>query len=402
MRVLYLVPQPKREGQLARYSFLNEEIRALSAAGVEAVVLSRATLEERSTRLRASAQALPFVLRRIGAIPTRNLLTRAAYSSYRVECFAADLIRRERIDVIHSHFGWPGGLGGLLARAHTGRPLVASIRGNDILAEASINYGGRLKPFYDRAIRRLLRSADRTIYFSDWMRQQACRLGARADRCRVIRKGVNLAHFGRAQDQQASRTALGFGQRPLLLSVAGLVPRKGIAHILEALAGLKDTHDFSYVVCGEGPQRDDLIALTRRFGLEDRTTFTGRIDRAQMPAYFAACDVFVHAALLEAAGNVLLEAMAAGRPVVCTDAGGPAEYVHHGTTGYVVAVGDVAGLRAYLGRLLDDAALRDRLGAAGQAWALQYADYPRMIKEIVGVYDEVLRTHPARHVAGAR
>ena len=137
------------------------------------------------------------------------------------------------------------------------------------------------------------------------------------------------------------------------------------------------------VICGEGVERERLQGLSESLGLGDRTCFRGRVDRQAISQYFAACDVFVLASTLEAAGNVLLEAMAAARPVVCTASGGPAEYVRDGETGFVVPVADVAALAARLRLLLDDPALADRLGEQGHRLAQDGYGFDRMTGDIV-------------------
>ena len=109
-----------------------------------------------------------------------------------------------------------------------------------------------------------------------------------------------------------------------------------------------------------------------------------------MPVFFAACDVFVLASTLEAAGNVLLEAMASARPVICTASGGPGEYIHHGETGFVVPVADVTALADRIRLLLDKPALGDQLGAAGRSRALGRLDSQRMVGDIVRIYDDVV------------
>src|SRR5690606_18074217 len=112
-----------------------------------------------------------------------------------LEYVASMIAAEEGIDLIHSHFAWPQGLGGVTVRAITGLPLVASLRGTDILVDPSIQYGRRAMPTFDRGVRHLLRVADRTLYFSNYMRDAALRLGARPEVAEVIRKGVDLTHF---------------------------------------------------------------------------------------------------------------------------------------------------------------------------------------------------------------
>lgn len=406
MRVLYLVPQPKRPDRIGAYSFLDEEIEALALAGIEAFALSTAAPDDRSCRhVRLLAydprvagagawRAAGFLARHVGQLPVRNLWHPTGCSrTTRIEYVASTVVKEFGIDLVHSHFAWPQGSGGMLCRAATGRPLVASLRGTDILVDPSIDYGRRAAATFDRSLRRMLTTADRTVYFSRYMRDQGVALGAVPERTRVIRKGVDLSQFTAAADRQALRESLGFGSRPMLLTVGGLIPRKGIHHLLDALAGIRDQHDFTFVVCGEGPERARLEAQAERLGLAGRTRFVGQVDRQTIPQYFAACDMFLLASILEAAGNVLFEAMASGRPVVCTDAGGPQEYVADGETGFVVPVGDTAALGARISQLLTDEELRESLGREAERRTRGEFDYDRMVTDLIAVYDETLRPH---------
>lgn len=403
MRVLYLVPQPKVPDRIGAYTFLDEEIQALAAHGVTAFVL--ATVPERdrmvgrvalrSTESRATVlsrvRAARYLVAGTGAVPIRSArYPLRAYRAIWAELVAARVAREERVDLIHSHFAWPQGLGGSLARSLTGIPLVASLRGTDILADASIQYGRQANPYFGRALGHLLATADRTVFFSDFMRDHAVGLGARAGATRVIRKGVDLSHFQPVPDRVAVRRTLGLPDAPMVLTVAGLIPRKGIHHVIAALASLKDSHQFSFVVCGDGPERERLGRLAAEVGIGDRVIFPGRVSRERIPAYFAACDVFVLASIMEAAGNVLFEAMACARPVVCTDSGGPGEYVTDGETGFVVPVGDEAALSHRLRELLDDPSLQERLGAEGRRRTIERFDYERMVSDLLEVYREVL------------
>ena len=414
MKVLYLTPQATRDTALAKYTFLDEEIAALRAGGIRPYVLSRRVrrVEERDgivlwplPRERsagARVRSVGFMVRSSGTMPAANLLAFFDwYQAGRIERVAADLVRREQIDLIHSHFAWPDGLGGSLVKATTRRPLVACLRGSDILIDESIDYGSRGRRFYDRNLRRLLRTADRTTYFSKFMAEKGIELGANPTRTRVLQKAVDLSHFGVTADRAAARESLGLGRRPMILTVGSMIPRKGIDLILESLARLRGEFDFSFVVCGDGPERQMLDALVRRLSLEDRTHFVGRIAREEIPKYFGACEIFVLASVLEAAGNVLFEAMASARPIVCTAAGGPGEYVQDGATGFVVPVGDTAAIADRIGALLRDPALADRLGAAGRHRALTEYAYPRLVRDIKAIYDEVRNPDVAFERKGA-
>lgn len=404
MKVLYLVPQPKTVGRLGAYTFLDEEIHALAKRGVDTYVLSRVADQDTTigqVRLISLAarvspasriRAARHLISTIDGLPLRSIrYPLRAYRASWTETVAADVVREEGIDLIHSHFAWPQGLGGAFARVLTGRPLVASLRGTDILVDPSIEYGRQANPFFGRALARLLHSADRTVYFSRFMRDTGVGLGARPEAARVIRKGVDLGHFAPAADRVGARRALGLGPGPMVLTVAGLIARKGIDHLLAAVARVRQQRDVTLVICGDGPDRNKLEAMAAELSIGDRVVFAGRVARDVIPRYFASCDVFALASVKEAAGNVLFEAMASGRPVVCTDAGGPGEYVTDGETGFVVPVADTAAMASRLGQLLDDPILADRLGAEGRRRTIDEFDYDRMVSDLLEVYREVLK-----------
>ena len=401
MKVLYLIPQAKRPDRIGAYTFLDEEIQALSAAGVDAFVLSRKAPADRlcgAVRIKSARQAFKtkihaarFIAGRAADVPFRNLLhPGTVYHAGWLEQVASRIVLDEKIDLIHSHFAWPEGFGGILARAETGRPLVASLRGTDVLLDPALDYGRRMDSDYDRAIHMMMRIADRTICFSQFMRNHVVSLGVDPDRARVVRKGVDLSQFQPAEDRQALKAGLGLDRRPLILSVGGLIPRKGVHITLEALALVRRTHDFQFVVCGEGPELDRLQQLARTLDVHDATTFVGTVDRQTVARYFAACDVLAHAPIVEAAGNVLFEAMASGRPVVCSRAGGPEEYVEDGRSGYVVPAQDPGALAESIAALLADPALADRLGREGLRQSRTAFSFDRMTRDILAVYEEAV------------
>lgn len=378
MRVLHLAPPRTRPDRLTAHTFIDEEIDAIRRAGVDCLTLPDAIGASRSG-------TLAFAARRAADLPARTFRDpRETFHTVRTEYAAAQLIRECHVDLIHSHFGWPGGFGGLLAAADTHVPLVASIRGMDILTSPAINYGLRLDAAYDAAVRTLLRRADRTLCATTFMRDRALALGARGDRAVVIRKGVDLECFRPPADRSAAQQALGV-RGPIVLAVGALSPRKGVIRILNALSTMKDLA-WTFVVCGEGPERQSLQAWSANVGIENRVIFAGSIGRDRIGAYFAAADVFVHAAVMEAAGNVILEALASGCPVICTDSGGPAEYVVNGDTGFVVDGDDHTMLGDRLRLALESASLRCRMSRCARQSAERYFPYDRMVAEVVATY----------------
>lgn len=407
LRVLYLAPAARRRGRLTEFTFLDDEIRAFAAAGVEAHLLSTSAdgdrvadgvvicrLRERGT-WRDRLRTLAFLARHqqlLDAVMIRHLRHTAYHA--RFEMLAAEYVRRNRIDLVHSMFGWPGGLGGALARKATGVPLIANFRGMDLLVDREIGYGMRTGPVADSAIRMLLRNADRTLYATSFMRNRGIELGALPDRAVWIPKGVDAERFRPAEDRRELRRRLGFDV-PIVLCVCGLIARKRVDIAIEALARINTSPAPHLVICGDGPEREALEQLARDRSIDDRVRFEGYVEREKIADYFAACDVFVLTSQLEAAGNVILEAMAAGRPVICTDSGGPPEYVEDGETGYVVPPDPVA-LASRLVQLLTDPATTETFGARAREIILERYTYDRMVQDVLRLYNDTVTSSRRR------
>lgn len=171
-----------------------------------------------------------------------------------------------------------------------------------------------------------------------------------------------------AVDADAVPVADPGGDGPLgLVSVGRLHWKKGHHHTLAALAALLELGvDAELRIVGDGPQLEELTFARHELGLEDRVTFVRDLDRTGAWAELARAQVFVHGAVSEGFGNAVLEAQAAGLPVVTTDAEGLAENVADGVTGIVVPRRDPAALATALAALAADPARRVAMGAAGR------------------------------------
>jgi phosphatidylinositol alpha-1,6-mannosyltransferase len=129
---------------------------------------------------------------------------------------------------------------------------------------------------------------------------------------------------------------------------------------------MKAVPDVFYVVVGEGDLQPRLEELARENAVRDRVIFAGAARLEQLKAYYSRADVYVMPSLQEGFGIVFLEAMAFGKPVIASEHGGAPEIVQDGVTGFLVKPGDLEALTAHLIQLLQDPALRARMGAAGR------------------------------------
>ena len=403
MRVLYLAKPAGAPDRLTAYSFVDEEILSLLGRGVfiyhiahdgttgQELPEHHRNLHQVSLATRHSLSelfsTLVFMWSARQLIPFRSWFRlRRLYRICRIEKLAAETIAENDIDVIHTNFGWPGGFGGVLASKATKCPLVASCRGMDIIVDSELPYGLRRGAGFDAAVRILLTNADRTIHNSDFIREKAILLGAHRDRAQTIRKGVDCDHFNTPCPNSSSEN-----DPPVILTVGGLIKRKGVDVILDALAILSKTHRFKFLIVGDGKERQSLMDQCDQLSLADKTEFVGRVGRPEIPKFFANCDIFVLASIWEAAGNVLLEAMASGKAIVTTDSGGPPEYVAEGRTGFIVPVRNAECMANRIAMLLDDPELREQFGQRARIRAAEEFPYSKMVDRILEVYSTLQR-----------
>jgi len=175
-----------------------------------------------------------------------------------------------------------------------------------------------------------------------------------------------------------------FGTGPIVGAVTRLSPEKGVDVALRALATVPET---TFVVVGDGGRRSELEQLARELGVEARTRFLGYQTEPQ--DYLAGMDVVVQASRRDAMGLSILEAMAAGLPVVATDVGSTNEAVADGVTGFLVPPDDATALADRLRQLVDDAELRTRMGKAARARYEEHFTAARYARAYEALYDEL-------------
>ena len=246
-------------------------------------------------------------------------------------------------DLVHAHW-LPAGAVGLA----TGKPVVVTLHGTDVELARRVPWLARL----------VLRRARAVVAVSHALADEARRLGA--SEVRVVPNGVELpAEPGEEADP------------PYVLFAGRLSPEKGVLELVEAANGLP------LVVAGDGPLRDRVPQAR------------GVLPRAELDALLAGAAVVAVPSRREGFGLVAAEAMAHGKPVVASAVGGLLDLVVDGETGLLVPPGDVAALRAALERLLGDAQLRRRLGAAGRARARERLSWDAQISATLAVYHEL-------------
>lgn len=296
----------------------------------------------------------------------------------------AKAVRAERPHVVHWHAARAHALGALAALLAPGPKRVLSRR-VDFRVRRSI--GSRI--LYDAL------PADAIAAISEGVRRALVESGVPEARIRVIPSGIDLAPFETPFDREAARASLGLDPGDVLaIQVAALAPHKSQTTLLQAAAKVAGTAPRLRVwIAGEGSLRDRLEAEHETLGLGERVRLLGF--RVDVTALLRAADLFVLSSYLEGLGTSVLDAMAAGLPVVATEVGGVPEVVRHGETGLLVPPRDPEALAGAMSRLAGDPALRDSMGRAGRALAREFgAD--RTAGATRALYEELLdgAAHP--------
>ena len=211
---------------------------------------------------------------------------------------------------------------------------------------------------------------------------------------RVIRNGVTLPPPVDEARRLAARAALDIVDGSAVVGCVGVFKRaKGQARVVDAMLIARREHRDAWLVfVGDGPERSAVEQRVRASGL-DRVRFLGAVSDAR--TLYDGFDVVISASDAEGLPNVVLEAAAAGRPIVATAAGGTPEIVIDGVTGLLVPVGDTEGLGRGLGLLLHDRDLALRLGVAGRAHAAGAFSVERFVAETADLYEEMSHRHGA-------
>lgn len=282
-------------------------------------------------------------------------------------------LRRQRIELLHVHSrrgaDWLG-------------PLVAMLIGIPVIVSRRIDNPP------DAWLRWLMRRRySRVICISNAIQDVLLEAGVDAQSMLIINSAVDAARFaGPAAADARQRLTGNADGGPLIGVIAQLIERKGHRFLLRALPGLRQAFPgLQVVLLGRGPLRDALQASVREAGLAGCVHFAGFRD--DLDELLAALTLVVHPALMEGLGVALLQAAAAGVPVVGFAAGGVTQAVAHEHSGLLVAPGDPVALGAAIGRLLGDDALRARMSENARQRVINEFSIETMVQRHAALYD---------------
>lgn len=233
----------------------------------------------------------------------------------------------------------------------------------------------------------------RVITISEAIRSVLLHQGLDGEKVRCIRSALDPTPFESPCDREAFRSAFGLeaGARTVGMA-AQFIPRKGHDLLLRAVpAILRDHPSTRFLLFGRGPFHAEIRERVRKADLEGAVFFPGFRD--DLPGILPCLDVLVHPAAMEGLGIILLQAGAAGIPVVASDAGGIPEAVAHGETGLLFPSGDARALATAVSDLLADTARARAMGEAGRIRIRRDFSVDRMVEGNLAIYKELLATH---------
>ncbi|MFW2405008.1 MAG: glycosyltransferase family 4 protein [Gammaproteobacteria bacterium] len=289
------------------------------------------------------------------------------------------VIRELRPSIVHVHSRRGADRFGGQAALLAGVPAVLSRR----VDSRESMFGGFKYGFYEYV-----------IAISDCIRRQLLDVGVPAGKIRLVPSGVSAAPTDAGWTRDRYLAEFGLGEDDLVVfMIAQLIPRKGHAYLLDAWSRIRsDCPNARTLLFGTGALESKLRAVVASRGLKDVVRFAGF--RPDLADFIGHADLVVHPAIREGLGVSLLQAQAAGVPVVGFAAGGVEEAVDDGVTGTLVPPRDADALADAIIQLAENPEERERMGAAARSWVEEKFNIDNMIEGNLHVYLEVLDAQP--------
>ncbi|MBI3587956.1 glycosyltransferase family 4 protein [Candidatus Micrarchaeota archaeon] len=298
---------------------------------------------------------------------------------------------REDFDIIHLQNAWfpDFNSAGVYAKA-MGKPFVFTVHNARPLGIAPhITVVGGI---YDAIMsRQVLKLADRIISVSEWAAHDVAKHGVPLSRFTIIPNGIDAGKI-RPVGTNAFRKRHGIrDDAPLLVFIGRVIEQKGLNYLLQAMPAILKRHPSARLaIVGTGSEKGMLEKLAGRLGVSHAVIFTGFVTEEEKLEALHACDIFVLPSLWEVLPVAILEAMAAGKPIVCTDAGGNPELVKTGVNGTIVPKRKPQALSSAVNGLIGDGNRLKRMGIESRRIAVEKFDWRIIADRTMQFYGQLL------------
>ncbi len=403
LHVLTLTPFfPSRENEVTG-CFVAEPVEQLGESGFRCSVMAVAPIHYSQ---RHSISSAPADWLRYPQLPgTFGLSSAGKLLAARLLGRVRRLHRAKPIDVIHAHAALPCGHAAALLGRRLQIPFVVTVHGLDVFNNCSVIFDRHSSAGISAAWRKkvsldVYSAAHTTICISDKV-QRILKNEMRSEtyntinRSTIVCNGVNPILFSPNPPREEPSDAE-------ILVVGTLLPSKGHELVLRALANLKSV--FPQLRCrivGEGPNRDQFVALALALGIGRQVMFVGRLSRAGVAEAMRHCSIFVLPSSNEALGCVYLEAMSCAKPVIACRGQGIDEVIEHGTNGWLIPVNDAEQLSQGISALLASREMRVRIGKAARQTILERLTLSHQTAQLAAIYRQAAGVNASSALAQA-
>jgi len=281
-------------------------------------------------------------------------------------------------DIVHAHYASSFGLLGALIDFH---PYIVSVWGSDVYDYPRAGF------IYKKLLKYTLKKADMILSTSNVMAKETAK---------YTDKKIGITPFG--VDTSWFRPMLDLCPRASFVvgNVKTLAPKYGIDVLIKSFARVVENNPklpLQLRIAGDGPQKEELVALTQKLGIAEKVDFVGYILNDKLPEFYNSISVAVSLSVLnsESFGVVAVEAMSCECPVVTSDADGFTEVVEDGVTGFIVPKKDVEAAANAIQKFIDDSDLRQKIGTAGRERVKKLYEWNDNVQTMISYYKSILQ-----------
>jgi L-malate glycosyltransferase len=300
------------------------------------------------------------------------------------------IVNRKKINLIHTHWLIPQGLVGAIVRRLTGLPHIATVHGSDV------NLIKHFRIFYS-IVSFITRHSNVITVNSNYMKLQLeAIVPGSSKKIRVIPMGIDFKKF---KNSSKKNFKIDYSTNHLILTVGRLIDWKGTIYLIESMNEvLHEFPDAKLAIVGTGPEEVPLRRRSIELGLEKTIIFVGNVSGKDLVAYYHSADIFVLPSInalgrTEALGVVLLEAMAAGCPVIGSNVGGIPDIIKDGWNGYLVPEKDPHALSEMIIKIFSYESIKIQFKENGLSRVQERFSWNTISLQFLDIYHEIL-SHP--------